>query len=206
MVWTPEQLAVVLDAAEDNRLFAFFHLIAFRGLRRGERVGQDWVYVDLDAGLITPAKEIVVDNWDPYESDPKTDGSAGTIALDSLDVTVPRAHRARQNEERLKWGEAWQDTGKAFTQEDGSWLHPEMVSNASRRICATTDLPPITLRDLRHVAATLIHAGGGDMHTVKETLRHSTITLTSDTYTACCPRSTGPQPRPRPSSFPESAQ
>jgi hypothetical protein len=33
----------------------------------------------------------------------------------------------------------------------------------------------------------LTHAGGGDLHTIKETLRHSTITLTSDTYTSLLP-------------------
>lgn len=43
---------------------------------------------------------------------------------------------------------------------------------------------PINLRDLRHCAATLIHAGGGDLHAIKETLRHSTIKLASDTYTS----------------------
>ncbi len=40
---------------------------------------------------------------------------------------------------------------------------------------------------LRHVAATLTHGAGGDLHTIKETLRHSTITLTSDTYTSLLP-------------------
>lgn len=187
MVWTPEQFGVLLDAAEGDRLYPFFHLSGTRGLRRGEGVGQDWTNVDLDAGLITPAKEIVVDGWDPYESDPKTDGSADTIALDSLNVGVLRAHKARQEEERREWGEAWQDTGKVFTREDGSWLHPETVSDTFRRILASTDLPPITLRDLRHVAATLTHGGGGDIHTVKATLRHSTIALTSDTYTSLLP-------------------
>lgn len=49
-------------------------------------------------------------------------------------------------------------------------------------------MPPINLRDLRHVAATLIHAGGGDIHTIKETLRHGTIQLTSDTYTSLLPQ------------------
>ncbi|MEW1676000.1 tyrosine-type recombinase/integrase [Streptomyces noursei] len=187
MVWTPAQFGVFLDAAEDDRLYALFHLIGTRGLRRGEAVGQDWTEVDLDAGLITPAKEIVVDGWDPYESAPKTDGSASTIALGSLNVAVLRTHRERQEAERKAWGTAWQDTGKVFTQEDGAWLHPETVSESFRRILATTDLPPITLRDLRHVAATLTHGGGGDLHTIKETLRHSTITLTSDTYTSLLP-------------------
>jgi integrase len=187
MVWTPEQFGAFLDAAQDDRLYALFHLVGFRGLRRGEAVGQDWSNVDLKAGLITPAKEIVVDGWDPYEAEPKTDGSANTIALDSLTIAALRAHKKRQKKERKQWGSAWTDTGKVFTREDGSWLHPETVSQTFRRISATTDLPPITFRDLRHVAATLTHAGGGDIHTVKEVLRHSTITLTSDTYTSLLP-------------------
>jgi integrase len=187
MVWTPEQFGTFLDAAQDDRLYPLFHLVGHRGLRRGEAVGQDWAYVNLDAGELTPAKEIVQDGWTPYESDPKTEESASAIHLDGETVSVLRAWRAQQNRERLEWGEAWQDTGKVFTREDGSWLHPEMVSDAFRRICAKTDLPPINFRDLRHVAATLIHGAGGDIHTIKETLRHATIVLTSDTYTSLLP-------------------
>ncbi len=104
-----------------------------------------------------------------------------------MNIEVLRAQKARQAKERKKAGAAWQDTGKVFTKEDGSWLHPETVSETFRRILATTDLPPITLRDLRHVSATLTHGAGGDIHTIKETLRHSTITLTSDTYTSLLP-------------------
>ncbi len=187
MVWTPRHFGAFLDAAEGDRLYALFHLMGTRGLRRGEAVGQDWHEIDLDVGLITPAKEIVVDGWDPYESEPKTDGSANTIALDSVNIVVLREHKARQEQERAKWATAWKDTGKVFTKEDGSWPHPETVSETFRRILAATDLPPITLRDLRHVSATLTHGAGGDIHTIKETLRHSTITLTSDTYTSLLP-------------------
>ncbi|MET7809722.1 site-specific integrase [Streptomyces sp. NPDC005395] len=196
MVWTPAQLGQFLDEAETSRLYAFFHLIAFRGLRRGEGVGQDWVYVDLDAGLITPSKSLVVDNWQVFEDDPKTEESATTIALDSLNVAVLREHRERQLAERDEWNRHaaaerekgrdvadWTDSGKVFTDVDGSWLHPEKVSEEFRRIYRRAELPPINLRDLRHLAATLVHAGGGDIHAVKKVLRHSTIQLTSDTYT-----------------------
>ncbi|MEU3906332.1 site-specific integrase [Streptomyces goshikiensis] len=187
MVWMPAQLGAFLDHASDHRLYAFFHLIAFRGLRRGEGVGQDWTHVNLDAGLLTVASEIVQDGWTPYESEPKTDSSANTIGLDNDTVAVLRAHKVRQNKERLKWGKGWQNTGKVFTKEDGTWLHPDTVSKEFRRLYEEIGLPPINLRDLRHGTATLTHAGGGDLHTIKETLRHSTITLTSDTYTSLLP-------------------
>jgi integrase len=196
MVWTPEQLGVFLDEAESSRLYAFFHLIAFRGLRRGEGVGQPWRYVDLDGGLLTPAKELVVDNWQVYEDTPKTEESAATIALDSLNVAVLREHRARQLAERDDWNRHaaaerakgkdvadWVDTGKVFVDVDGTWLHPEKVSEEFRRIYKRIGLPPINLRDLRHLAATLVHAGGGDIFAVQKTLRHASGQLTSDTYT-----------------------
>jgi hypothetical protein len=60
-------------------------------------------------------------------------------------VAVLAAHRERQNAERearLAARPGWVDCGKVFTQEDGSPLHPEMVSDAFRRICARTDLRP----------------------------------------------------------------
>lgn len=196
MVWTPEQLGQFLDEAEASRLYAFYHLIAFRGLRRGEGVGQEWAYVDLDAGLITPSKNLVVDNWEVFEDDLKTEESQSTIALDSLNVTVLREHRARQFVERDEWNRHaaaerakgkgvadWADRGKVFVDVDGTWLHPEKVSDEFRRIYRRAGLPPVNLRDLRHLAATLVHAGGGDIHVVGKVLRHTTIQLTSDTYT-----------------------
>lgn len=187
MVWTPQQFGEFLDAAEGDRLYALFHLMGFRGLRRGEAVGQEWADVHLDEGLISVTTELVVDGWTVLETAPKTEGSAATIALDKATVQALREHRARQLKERLKAGAKWKETGKVFTTETGEWLHPDLVSKAFRRIAEQAGLPPINLRDLRHIAATLIHAGGGDLHAIKETLRHGTIKLASDTYTSLLP-------------------
>jgi integrase len=187
MVWSPELTGRFLDAAADHPLYALFHLVAFRGLRRAEAVGANWSNVDLERGEFTIAKTIVQDRRTPVESDPKTDGSAATIGLDSVTVAVLHAHRVRQNALRSKWGDAWKNTGKVFTQEDGSWLQPDAVSDTFRQIVRASGLPPISFWDLRHVAATLMHAGGADLHTIKEVLRHATIQLTSDTYTSLLP-------------------
>lgn len=185
MVWTPAQLGAFLDAAEEDRLYALFHVIAHHGLRRGEAVGLDWENVNYAARALGVAKEIVRDGWTPIETDPKTDGSAAEVKIDGGTVTVLREHHARQLAERAQRREnrlPWTDTGKVFVQEDGTWLHPDSVSDAFQRIVAEAVLPPINLRDLRHGAAALVKAGGGDLHDAKKKLRHSTIVLTSDTY------------------------
>lgn len=185
MVWTPAQLGAFLDAAEGHRLYAFFHLVAYHGFRRGEGAGQDWENISFERRTVTVAKELVVDGWTTIETDPKTSGSAGTVKVDAGTIAVLLAHKERQEQERsarLAAGKAWADTGKVFAQEDGAWVHPETFSDVFREIVASTDLPPINLRDLRHGAAALVKAGGGDLHDAKVKLRHSTIVLTADTY------------------------
>ncbi|MFH9404931.1 MULTISPECIES: site-specific integrase [unclassified Streptomyces] len=185
MVWSPEQLGAFLDVAEDNsRLYAFYHLVAHHGLRRGEGVGADWSNVHLDArpARIDVLTEIVVEGWEPVETVPKTDSSMASVTLDQGTVAVLREHRARQEAERQAAGAAWTETGKIFTTETGAWLHPDVVSKEFRRLVELADLPPINLRDLRHGAAALVKAGGGDIDDASKKLRHSTIVLTADTY------------------------
>ncbi|MFF5186426.1 tyrosine recombinase XerC [Streptomyces sp. NPDC000345] len=195
MVWTPELLGRFLDAAEGDRLYALFHLIAHHGLRRGEGVGQGWDDFSPERKEIRVSAEIVVDGWTPVETAPKTDGSVGIVKVDAGTVAVLQAHRERQLAERAAWNARaadereqgkdtpdWVDTGKMFTAEDGAWLHPDVVSKAFRRIADGAGLPPINLRDLRHGAAALVKAAGGELHDAKVKLRHSTIVLTSDTY------------------------
>ncbi|MFF8879635.1 site-specific integrase [Streptomyces flaveolus] len=184
MVWTPEQLGAFLDVAEDSRLYAFFHLVAHHGLRRGEGVGADWANVHLN---VSPARidvltEIVVNGWTPVETAPKTDSSMSSVMLDRETVAVLREHRARQDAERQAAGAKWTETGKVFTTPTGAWLHPDIVSKEFKRIVERADLPPINLRDLRHGAAALVKAGGGDIDDASKKLRHSTIVLTADTY------------------------
>ena len=50
MVWRPDQIGTFLDAAEDERLYALFCVIAYCALRRGEAVGQKLAEIDYDAG------------------------------------------------------------------------------------------------------------------------------------------------------------
>ncbi|MFE2094903.1 tyrosine-type recombinase/integrase [Streptomyces sp. NPDC059460] len=89
--------------------------------------------------------------------------------------------------DREEWGSAWVETGRVFTRENGELLHPANITRRFIELCEEMGLPPIRLHDLRHGAATLAHAAGASLKDIQEMLGHSSITITSDTYTSLLP-------------------
>jgi integrase len=182
MVWTPQQTGRFLDHIAGHRLEAMWRLIAFRGLRRGEGCGSRWIDYSRTARTLTVATQLVQDGWAVLEGPPKTSSGVRTIPLDDETVELLEAHRFRQEEEKRKWGAGWKDTGRIFTEEDGSWLHPGKITDLFERLVAEAGLPPIRLHDLRHGAATLMLAANVDIKIVAETLGHSCTHITRDIY------------------------
>lgn len=182
MVWTPEQTGAFLDFLAEDRLYAMWHLIAFRGLRRGEACAQPWSETNLDDHSLTVSAQLVQDGWEVETSEPKTDSGFRVVALDDDTVNVLKRHREQQDADRTEWGSAWVETGMVFTQEDGSWLHPGKLTDLFERLVAASGLPPIRLHDLRHGAATLMLAAGIDVKIVSDTLGHSDTRITRDIY------------------------
>lgn len=185
MVWTPAQAGTFLDYAEthDIVLYPLFVLILHRGLRRGEAVGLRDADTDLDHGTVVISQQITTVGWTPVTKKVKSDAGDRTVVLDDSTRTALRAYRARRARWQLVNGPAWPDTGLLFVQPDGTAYHPETVSNRFEQLIADSGLPPIRLHDLRHCAATFLKASGADMKDIQETLGHSSVTITSDTYT-----------------------
>ncbi len=187
MVWTPTQTGAFLDFISDDDLYALFHLIALRGLRRGEACGLRWEDVDLRAGTITIATQLVDNDGEVEESVPKSDAGDREVALDNETKAVLRRYRTQQQKAQSTAGAAWVDSGRVFTQNTGAWVEPDWLSDYFDRLMRRSGLPPIRLHDLRHGAATIALAAGAEMKVVQEMLGHSSITLTSDTYTSVLP-------------------
>ncbi|WP_285497858.1 site-specific integrase, partial [Actinomadura sp. NBRC 104425] len=81
MVWTPALTKRFLDRARGHRLYAQYHLIAFRGLRRGESCGLRWSDLDLDNGTVTIRWQITQIGSETFEGKPKTEAGEATICL-----------------------------------------------------------------------------------------------------------------------------
>ncbi|GAB2504642.1 integrase [Nocardiopsis aegyptia] len=120
IVWTPEQTRAFLARARKYRwLYAMFHLIAAKGLRRGETIGLPWSNTRLTDGQVDIRVQVVQLAWETVTTTPKSAAGQRTITLDQDTVKVLRAWKRFQNEERLKAGTSWTDTGLEFTRQDG---------------------------------------------------------------------------------------
>lgn len=189
MVWTPAQTGAFLDLAEtrNDRYYELYHLIAHRGLRRGEACGVHWADLDLDEGSLTVRWQITQHGGETVMGAPKSDAGDRQISLDADTVTVLRHRRSRQNAHRLSHGEHWTDNGLVFTEPNGAPLIPDDVTSHFKELVTAAGLPPIRLHDLRHGAATLALAAGADIKTVQELLGHASIAITADTYAHILP-------------------
>jgi integrase len=183
-VWTVEQTATFLGLVANDRLAVMWWLIALRGLRRGETAGLGWADVDLDARVAMIEQQRIVNGRLVTVGPPKTAASRRLVALDRHTVRLLREHRRRQRAEQRAAGQAWQDSGYVFVDQDGAPLHPDFLTRRFHHLVGESGLPPIRLHDLRHGAASLAHCAGVDLKTVQAQLGHSSIVLTADTYTS----------------------
>lgn len=82
----------------------------------------------------------------------------------------------------MQLGAAFTDEGLVFHRLDGRCLRPEGVSDTFKRTVRHLDLPPLTLKGLRHTWATLALEQGIHPRVVQERLGHSTIAITLGIY------------------------
>jgi integrase len=162
-----------LNAIRGHRLYAAHHLIALRGLWRGEAAGLRWSDVDLDG-----ATAIITCQLRQYDGrlvlcSPKTARSERAIALDRTTVAALRAHKAAQQAERAALGDGYHGSGYVFTCLNGDPMAPDRLSRTFRRLSDEAGLPPVRLHDLRHGAATLALAAGADLKVVQDMLGHA---------------------------------
>lgn len=118
---------------------------------------------------------------------PKTERSRRSIPLPAVAVTALREHRARMTEEARARGSQLHPEGFVFTSTTGTPLEPRNVNRSFTALLARADLRPVRLHDLRHTCASLLLAQGVPARVVMETLGHSAIAVTMNTYSHVLP-------------------
>ena len=119
-------------------------------MRRGELLGLRWGDIDLDSKRLSVNCALVSVAYELHESRGKTRTARRSIDLDTRTVELLRSSRRVGADE----------DSYVFSHDDGSPIHPQVLSDAFKKLVARSSLPRIRLHDLRHTHATLLFFEG----------------------------------------------
>jgi integrase len=184
-----EQAQALLRAAEGDPLEALYVVAVMAGMRQGELLGLQWTDIDWKAGRLQVQHTLQWRKGGRWTlEEPKTGHSRRSIRLPATALQALKAHKARQAEQRLTMGPAWEDNTLVFCNALGRPIEPtNLLHRSYKRLLARAELAPIRFHDLRHTYATLALRDGVPVKVVSETLGHASITLTLDTYSHVLP-------------------
>jgi integrase len=185
---TPEEGRRLLRVVESDRLAALYRLALTLGMRQAEILGLRWQDIDLEARQLRVrqtlqriGKEIVI-------KEPKTARSRRTLALTPSLVSALIAHRDRQEFERKRGGNHWQESGLVFTTMVGTPLGARNLTRDYKRHLEAASLPKaFRFYDMRHAAASLLIADGLPITAVSAMLGHALTSTTLNTYAHVLP-------------------
>lgn len=182
--WNDEEAARFLSAIEGHRLFALWALAILTGLRQGELLALRWAEVDLDGRALTVRRAMKrTKDKSKRVGLPKSENSRRVISLDETAAALLRAHKARQNEERLRYGADYEQNDLLFATRQGRPLSPRNVLRLHYQLCAKAGVPEIHFHEgTRHTHATLLYGAGADDKTVQSRLGHSSASFTKQVY------------------------
>jgi integrase len=179
----PYEVKALLEAATESRFEALYVVAIHTGLRRGELLGLKWTDVDLEAGTLAVWRSLDTDGTLKV---PKNRAAERALRLTTRALDAIKAHKLRQNAERLQAGARWQDHNLVFPNTVGKPM------NAGNLYCR--DFKPLlkragladeghTIHSLRHTFATTLADKGVHPSTAQKMLGHSDIRMTLAIYT-----------------------
>lgn len=179
---TIEQVDLLLETYRNDSLHALWCLLLLAGLRPGEALALKWS--DLQDNRLSIRRALTEVETRKWEVGPtKTEDSTGTITLPKTALESLQRHRQQQAKAILKAGDKYNREDQwIFADPEGNFLRPDSVAQRWGRLLKRAGLPPMRLYDTRHTHATLLLTAGVNPKIVSERLRHSSVSITLDTY------------------------
>jgi integrase len=180
-----EQARALLTAARGERNEALYVVAVHTGLRQGELLGLKWADLDLAGRRLSVRRALKVTDHGLDFGPPKNRKSRRSVPLSNTAVAVLRAHRTRQNEERLRLGDLWQDYDLVFPNRVGKPMdHGNLYYREYKPLLQSAGLGDegFTFHSLRHTFATELFNQRKRPKVIQSLLGHSSITQTMDTY------------------------
>lgn len=185
LVWTVAEMQTFEESSEDHRLTDLYVLLSATGARIGEALALTWDDIDFAESTVFISKAVAMVKGIRTVNATKT-GHSRLVAIDAKTMNGLRAHKARQNTERLE-SAYWQDSNHVFCRPDGSGLRPDYAYKQFQRLIKLSGVRRIRLHDLRHTHATWLLEAGEHLYVVAEQLGHTDPQTTSRIYAHVSP-------------------
>jgi integrase len=186
------ELGTFLKAIAQDRLFPAILLALGTGLRRREPWALRWKDINLEAGFAHVRQKLVrmrVDGAGEGSKKtrlifqpPKTEQSRRTIPIPPDIVEAVKRHKARQAQEKLLMGQAYEDQDLVFCWANGHPLEPVGFYRRFVQLVQQAGLSHHRLPDVRHTFVTVMLELVKSPKTVQTMLGHASITTTLDIY------------------------
>lgn len=186
--YNTDELKHFFDCVKDYgnmKYLAFFRLLAFTGMRKGEALALNWSDIDFEKKLVYITKGVVLDeNEIPMISTTKTKKSVRTVSLDAESIATLKKWKIEQAKELMSIGiNSLNKHQLLFTYDDNKLYRPSYSNCWLEQIIKKYNLKKITMHGFRHSHCSLLFEMGTPIQVVQDRLGHTNIKTTMDIYT-----------------------
>ncbi|CDI60425.1 site-specific integrase [Lactobacillus helveticus] len=179
---------LILQSASKNeniKIYTFFRLLAYSGMRKGEALALKWSDIDFTSNIISINKTVSIGNKHRVVVNNTTKTKRNrAISMDARTMQLLKEWRFQQRQDLLRLGfNPFDKEQVVFQNFDNEVVRPNLVAVWNKRICDKNGLRRIKIHGFRHTHASLLFNAGVPMEDVKQRLGHASIQTTMDIYT-----------------------
>ncbi|WP_370014643.1 tyrosine-type recombinase/integrase [Peribacillus sp. B2I2] len=187
-IWSFDEIDSFLNQCKGERHYLTFLIAIYTGMRKGELLGLKWSDIDFEKKVIRIQRSLShIPNKGYQLSTLKTKKSKRQVPIQDFLIKALKALKERQETQRKRLGEHYQDQNLVICTEIGTFQDPRNVLRVMKRISEAANVTPIRFHDIRHTHASVLISGGVDIVKVQTRLGHSKPSITLEHYAHMMP-------------------
>lgn len=190
-----KQFFKCLEQLDDKRAYAFFRVLAFLGLRKGEAMALTWRDIDFRNNTMTINKTLAeLHNGQAIVQSTKTDSSNRMLKMDQQTANILREWKNHVIQEKFALGIRDENTldnvvfCSNWYSHDKQYLYKAYANNVMKKVQRNfPDMKIIRVHDFRKTNASLLFESGASIKDVAQRLGHKSTKTTTDIYVKVTP-------------------
>ncbi|WP_190323462.1 tyrosine-type recombinase/integrase [Rummeliibacillus sp. TYF-LIM-RU47] len=184
--YTREQLIECLNAFKNTsnlKIYAFFRLLGFSGVRKGEALALTWGDIDFNKNSVNITNAISYGKYSNlYLKSTKTRDHR-EVMMDQKTMHILKLWKNEQAQKLKLLGFDIEGSQLVFNNTKNTFINPSTTRKWLLKIQNKYNLKHITTHGFRHTHATLLVEAGANLVGIQQRLGHSGNNTTTNTYT-----------------------